>query len=321
MESPILTRFTLFTVTSLFVTTATAAPFDSPGWLKEITPKKGFDMQSEIQCYTLPYGAIGFVSHILTYYTIAMLSAGRSPMKPWKKLKAPKWDMFLGVISLVIGTLITAFTIYRCRQRWQFLLIAVWKSTLSVSLGALGVSASRETRRIAKLKESMETAQLLLPKGDSYDSALKPRYRTILWWMLLYVLGIFVGLTGLISLVINSWGQRIKVVVLASEIFGGIIIGLGGLAAVLAVIFYHVDRADKLSSDEQRRKRRRLKFLGGGALVVFGVLLVVCGFLAALYSDWVLAGLAGNLIGVPSKDNSALYYAYFAAKRLPFFSI
>ncbi|KAF8248016.1 hypothetical protein K440DRAFT_681310 [Wilcoxina mikolae CBS 423.85] len=306
MKSPILTRFTLFTVTSLILSTATAAPFDAPGWLKEMTPKKGFDMQSEIQCYTLPYGAIGFVSHILTYYTIVMLSAGLSPLRPWKKLKAPKWDMFLGVVGLLIGTLITVLTIYRCRQRWQFLLIAVWKSTLSVSLGALGVSASRETRRIA---------------NESYDSALKPQYRAILWWMILYVLGIFVGLTGLISLVINSWGERIRIVILASEIFGGITIGVGGLAGVLAVVFYYLDKADEQSSDAQRRKRRGLKFLGGGALVVFGVLLVACGFLAALYSDWVLAGLAGNLIGVPSKDNSALYYAYFAAKRLPFFSI
>jgi hypothetical protein len=45
------------------------------------------------------------------------------------------------------------------------------------------------------------------------------------------------------------------------------------------------------------------------------------GILAALYSDWVLAGLAGNLIGMPSSDNSLLYFGYFAAKRLPFFSV
>lgn len=293
-------------------------------------------MKSETHCYTyvlrslrcpnrclprfhtnsLPYGTIGFISHILTYYTIVMLSAGRSPLMPWRKLSSPRMDMFLGVVGLLVGTLITALTIYRCRQRWQFLLIAVWKATLSVSLGALGVSAARETKRIEELKERLRPTEQLLPKEDDDDLDLKPRYRPILWWMLLYVLGIFVGLTGLISLVKHSWGEPI--IVLSSKIFGGIAIGLGGLAGIVPMILYYIDKADR---EERGRARRGLKFLGGGALVVFLVLLLTSGFLAALYSDWVLAGLAGSLIGVPSKDNSVLYYGYFGAKRLPFFSI
>lgn len=235
---------------------------------------------------------------------------------PWRKLSSPRMDMFLGVVGLLVGTLITALTIYRCRQRWQFLLIAVWKATLSVSLGALGVSAARETKRIEELKERLKPTEQLLPKEDDDDLDLKPRYRPILWWMLLYVLGIFVGLTGLISLVKHSWGEPI--IVLSSKIFGGIAIGLGGLAGIVPMILYYIDKADR---EERGRARRGLKFLGGGALVVFLVLLLTSGFLAALYSDWVLAGLAGNLIGVPSKDNSVLYYGYFGAKRLPFFSI
>lgn len=112
--------------------------------------------------------------------------------------------MFLGALGLLIGTLYTVLTVYRCRQRWQFLCIAFWKATLSVSLGTLGVSAAWETRRLEK-----------------------------------------------------AWSA----------------------------------------------------------------LLVLCGLLAALYSDLVLAGLAGSLIGAPSSGNSALYFVYFAAKRLPIFSI
>jgi hypothetical protein len=47
--------------------------------------------------------------------------------------------------------------------------------------------------------------------------------------------------------------------------------------------------------------------------------LMFLGAPTALWSDWVLAGLADNLIGVPSSDNAVLYFGYFAAKRLPFF--
>ncbi|KAI5785360.1 hypothetical protein FPQ18DRAFT_416356, partial [Pyronema domesticum] len=90
----------------------------------------------------LPYGSIRFVSHIFTYYTIGSLALGRSPWRPWRMLTNPRLDMFLGALGLLIGTLYTVLTVYRCRQRWQFLCIAFWKATLSVSLGTLGVSAA-----------------------------------------------------------------------------------------------------------------------------------------------------------------------------------
>jgi len=44
------------------------------------------------------------------------------------------------------------------------------------------------------------------------------------------------------------------------------------------------------------------------------------GVLAALYSDWVIAFLAGNMAGVPMSDNALLYWTYFFAKRIPLFS-
>ena len=44
-------------------------------------------------------------------------------------------------------------------------------------------------------------------------------------------------------------------------------------------------------------------------------------FLAALYSDWALGLMTDNLIGTPSKDNSAFYWTYWVAKRLTMFSV
>jgi TM2 domain-containing membrane protein YozV len=48
------------------------------------------------------------------------------------------------------------------------------------------------------------------------------------------------------------------------------------------------------------------------ATVVGGI-----GIFAALYSDWALGVLTGNLAGEPSEDTRILYWIYFVAKRLP----
>jgi hypothetical protein len=77
-------------------------------------------MESELQCYGLPYGGIGFLSHLLTYWTVCCLVLGRKPLWPWKKLKASKTDLILSTISLLISVPIACFTIYRCISRWQF---------------------------------------------------------------------------------------------------------------------------------------------------------------------------------------------------------
>lgn len=39
-------------------------------------------------------------------------------------------------------------------------------------------------------------------------------------------------------------------------------------------------------------------------------------FFGLLYMDWILGGVAGNLVGVPSRANSAIFWTYFALKRL-----
>lgn len=45
-----------------------------PSWLTAAMPTKGDGIPGEIKCYGLPYGGIGFTSHVLTYYTLCMLS-------------------------------------------------------------------------------------------------------------------------------------------------------------------------------------------------------------------------------------------------------
>jgi len=93
-------------------------------------------------CYSLPYGGLGFASHILTYYTVIVLSTGHSPIRPWKKLSHSRYDLFLSTVGLVGGFAIAIFTLVRCRNHWQLLLIGIWKLSMSVFNGVVGVHIS-----------------------------------------------------------------------------------------------------------------------------------------------------------------------------------
>ncbi|CCX15253.1 Similar to hypothetical protein CC1G_06935 [Coprinopsis cinerea okayama7 len=143
---------------------------------------------------------------------------------------------------------------------------------LSLTIGALSVHAA------------------VIVKRESFEELLE-----ILWWLLLYVAGSIVGLTGLISLVIMAWENNFI------QISTFVVSGCAGIAIDVTLLSFKDDTEDV------------------GRKIV--VCLMFLGALTALWSDWVLAGLADNLIGVPSSDNAVLYFGYFAAKRLPFFSL
>jgi len=93
-------------------------------------------LREEIQCYALPFGVIGTLSHILTLYTFLMLAHGLSPWR-WRPNKRYKLDAWLASIGLCILVGTTIVTLVRCRQKWEFVLMAVWKLVLSVSLNGL----------------------------------------------------------------------------------------------------------------------------------------------------------------------------------------
>ena len=96
---------------SLLLAQAQARPIQLPSWLTNVLPQKGATLADEIKCYSLPYGGIGFASHVLTYWTILVLGFGRKPYWPWSRLSAGKFDLFLSVTQLIITVAIAAFTI------------------------------------------------------------------------------------------------------------------------------------------------------------------------------------------------------------------
>ena len=74
---------------------------------------------------------------MLTLYTILMLSHGYTPGFPKRRLVGGWLDKGLAVVG-VCGTLAsTVYTMVRCRRRWAFVFMAIWKLSLSVSLNAM----------------------------------------------------------------------------------------------------------------------------------------------------------------------------------------
>jgi hypothetical protein len=108
-----------------------------------VLPKKGEGTtHDELMCYGLPYGGIGFASHILTYWTVAWLCVGKRSLRPNKPLTHSWIDMLLSIASLIITVPVSVFTIIRCIGRWQFVLLAIWKMSMSLTLAAVGTHRS-----------------------------------------------------------------------------------------------------------------------------------------------------------------------------------
>ena len=245
-------------------------------------------IQTDIQCYSLPYGGIGFLSHMLTYETLLCLTFSHSPWLPWKHLKHWKLDAALGCISLLSAGTVSLFAVIRCRFAWPFILLILWKMSLSVAL------AGAMLHRAYKVREEREKGLLVARASRSSG------------WIavVVYGIGLPIGLVGLAKILTKSWATRSKDMEIITGAFAAAVIGVALVGAVVACCTHAAD--------------------GAGCYAVFYAIGAV-GVLAALYSDWILAAIevqgGGNWWGYPSGDVAAVYWTYFVAKRLPLFSL
>jgi hypothetical protein len=288
--------------------------FNLNDWLHE-HPYANGTLAEELKCYGLPYGGIGFASHILTYYTIIMLSHQRSPWMPWKGNRHKWIDITLAIFGLIVSIILTVLTILRCRNRWQFVAMATWKLILSVTYGILSFHAAMMVRPKEKYQYSG------LGHLESTANAIENKeYTSVLWWLLLYVPGVVAGLSGLLSLVFKEIGQNAHVKII-TEVFGTVICFPAGVMLIVGIIGMC---SQCCGSRKEEVNNSSMENLGKSTVAIGVMVFLVAGsatsVLAALYSDWVLGAIAGNLVGLPSGDVAPLYWGYILAKRLPFFS-
>ncbi|KAK4459725.1 hypothetical protein QBC42DRAFT_182731 [Cladorrhinum samala] len=313
-------------------------------WLSENPYENGGTVEEQIQCYALPYGAIGSASHLLTYFTAFMLSQGRNPILVWKKLDHRRFNLAVAIIGFLITLILTTLTMARCRRTWPFILIAVWKLVLSVTLTGMTVQATLEIFEMPKDGKTPEVEYDPFFAGGSYraDSTVggyhplkgststftlqrmnengeyvererkinlpqgQERYHRVWYWFPLYFVGSVIGFVGIMNVVgknIND-NHRLKLI---TGVFGGVTLLV--VMAVLVLCCLLMDGSGCCGA-------LSISFLAGAGVAVF-----VLSVLFAFYTDWVLAALAGDLVGTPSSDNAVFYWTYFAAKRLPMLSI
>jgi len=258
-------------------------------WLHN-PPYRHGTLVEEIQCYSLPYGGIGFASHIITYYTIAMLALQLHPYAPWRRNKNSGFDLFLATVGLIATIIISSLTMVRCRSRWQFVAIAAWKLDLSVTFGFLSLHAAAMLPKSARYDWDEYT-------GGHGDAA------KVLFWLILYIPGVIAGMAGLLSLVAETINSNHNIMIVTA-VFGAVTLAAALLVGIIVCC---------LSLESS------VRIIGSGLTSLF-VILGCFGVLGAFYSDWILAAIAENMSGTPSPDNAALYWSYFVAKRLPFFS-
>lgn len=302
----------------------------------------------EIQCYALPYGSIGIVSHLLTYWTVAWMGVGRSPIWPFHHMDSGKFDMALSTVSLLTCIPLASISIHRCRLSWHFVLIGVWKLITSVTQSCVAIhrallihkattptsdtaillqnttphlqqtqyqpAGSQPTQQRPGLyKQSNVTQTSFFHSSDNLppEAHAKKPDLTPLYWLILYYLGTITGMVGLGALVIADFRQNYYVRCLTY--------GFIAIVVVLALTtgFYWYKRNLENSQGGYVALRSAYIYTFGGS---FMTALAAFGFFSALYSDLVLGAIAGNWAGFPGNGNEILYWAWFAAKRIPMFS-
>ncbi|TGO42901.1 hypothetical protein BHYA_0004g00270 [Botrytis hyacinthi] len=129
------------------------------------------------------------------------------------------------------------------------------------------------------------------------------------WWLLLYLPGVIAGTAGTISLASSNFSPRMSTI---TAVFGGV--GLAIAIATVFITYFWFSGRDK-------------NLFGAGALIGlsgYASCVPICLVFGALYSDWVLAIVADNLMGYPSgqsKSVQALWVLYMIGKRLNLLTI
>jgi hypothetical protein len=289
--------------------------YTTADFLSSALPQPGTNPREQIQCYALPYGGLGFTTHILTYYTFIMLTLGRSPWR-WKRLTHYRLDLTLAIAGLPFTVTPVVVTMLRCRSRWVFYLLAAWKLSLSLMICAATITTALIVKQGVNVFERNRGRYMNMHNMRHYspsypiddDDSVGPKYkvshvRTLLW-MAVYGIGTIVGFVGLVGLVIEAWDE---VTLLRHLTYGAL-----ALFIFLAVMGFAIGACcwpDRLP--------------GSGIIAAFGTAALVFGFGAVIYSDWALAAVANNMVGSPDGNNiyvTILYWTYFAGKRLPMLS-
>ena len=267
--------------------------------------------QSEISCYALPYGGLGFASHVLTYLTVYAFSHGRAPLMPWRRLRESRQNLWLTALSGCLALPMTVVSMARCHNTWPFILVAVWKLVFSTTQTVMGIHAAliAGASWFQPTKSPSAGCASQLETGLLRAHEFKQEFGKIWWWCIFYFLGAFVGFVGIMAIAGNHMADNEQL---------RITTGAFGAAVFLVVVLTTGRRWRTYFS-----KLPAVTPMEDGLEVLrwsAGFAVFVVTLLFALYSDWALAAVARDNLGMPTSANAPVYWCYLVAKRLPMLS-
>jgi len=97
------------------------------------------NFESHINAYSLPFGILGMVSHLLTHWVFLCHVFGRTPLWPWKYLQHQRWDLCIVIIASTVSTTIACVTLVRTRGSTALMTLAGMQIVLGVLLDAVNI--------------------------------------------------------------------------------------------------------------------------------------------------------------------------------------
>lgn len=237
----------------------------------------------DIKCYAIPYGVIGFVSHLWTYWTIVCLIYYRKPYFPFLPISNSRIDPFLAIAQGLGTAVLTGFNISRCKLSWQLVCISAWKMTFSLGLTFTTISAWATKGKADTLADAL----------GGFGSRLV---------MFLYIVSCVAGFSGLASVELevgyipgvlishengSATGAKCEIITLAFMSFAS-------FNAVVCGIW----RNGESRSPVSRKDVQETGFRAWTAFVWY--FMPALGVVFALYSDWILGVIARDVMGLPS---------------------
>jgi hypothetical protein len=305
--------------------------------------------QQAITCYSLPYGGIGFGSHVITCYTMAMLYFGRKPLMPWRRVRHKNWTVCLSIASILSTSFLTCLSIYKCLlQQWQFMVLGIWMLTTNLTISVLIMVSPMFSmlKKAKKMKKRQEAENIIRAQYQFHvgsmqyfneASEIKQPYQY----------------RCAVHSVAPSQRQDYPRLISEAEIRSKSSLSFG-VTLVLGTLWFlgcvaGVEAVVQISLPQFRFEAKHgIYFPLIVVSIVFGVFcflplwmifsrcnkfctyfclpgqfkdavkwtpVIICVF-ALLWMDWTLGIITGNLAGIPNKNVETLYWAYIASKRL-----
>jgi hypothetical protein len=285
--------------------------------------------RTEATCYSLPYGAIGFASHILAYYQMTILLLGRQPLLPWRRLKYTLIGTILAIIQQITTIVLSSITISRCQHQWHFMLLGISMLTTSIVSSVLNIVAYHIYIDDPKLNPRMPkkiftgssgTLPSLLARNlDSEGRPQKSRRRSLRRDMnpvaelilsvlaILWFCGCVAGCVGILS--IGAPQFRLSgTLQIITGVFGAL-----AFLPIWAIVWSSLCGCCCCLIPAKGK--------GVTSSMLLVVLPITISASAILWMDWNLGVVTGNLIGLPETKNEVIYWMYFAVERIGLFSL